>query len=110
MVRDQEPPPTLVLEDIRDEGVEADGLAVLAQEFDLFHADRPCRMSVDADVRLIHGNGDAIELAKPQLPGLAHTVPADHDHRAERPDERGIALVRPHLVHRVDIARSDGGG
>ena len=107
---DQQPLPTLVLEDIRNEGLEADSLGVLAQQFDLFHADRPCSMSVDADMRVIHGNGDAIELAKPHLPGLADAVPADHDHRAERPDEGGVGLVRPDFVHRVDVARSDGGG
>ena len=67
-------------------------------------------MSVDADKGVILGNGDAVELAKPHLPGLTDAIPADHDHRAERPDERGIGLVCPHLVHRIDVARFDGGG
>jgi hypothetical protein len=108
-VRHQKPLPAFVLENVGHEGIEAYGLAVLTQQLDPFHAYGPCRLSIDANVRLVHRNGDAIELAKTHLPGLAHTFPADHDRGAQRTDERGVALVCPHLVHRVDVTRADRG-
>ena len=86
-MRDQQPLPALIFENVRDEGVETYGFTVLAQKFDPFHANRPCCLSVDADMRLVCGNRDPVELAKAHLPSFAYAVPTNHDRGAQRADE-----------------------
>jgi hypothetical protein len=98
-----------VLENVRNEGIEAYRLAVFAQQFDLFRPHGPSCLSVNADVRFVCRNRDAIELAKAHLPGLTYAAPADHHRGTQRADERGIVLVCPHCVHSVDVTYDDRG-
>src|SRR5262245_41779670 len=46
-----------------------------------------------------------VELAEAHVPSLPDAVPADHNCRAERTDERRVGRVRPHFVHRANITR-----
>src|SRR6266566_7099605 len=105
----QKPLPAHFLENVRNEGIEAYRLAILAQQFDLFHSDGPGCFPVNANVWCFRRDGDAIELTKAHLPGLAYAAPADHHRGTQRADERGIALVCPHRVHSVDVTCDDRG-
>src|SRR2546430_574031 len=104
LVRDQEPAAAPVLEHVRHEGVEAQRIAVLAQQLYLLGTDGPRDVATGVNVRFRQRDRYSIELAETHLPGFLDALPADHDCRAERAHERDVGLVSPQPLHRLNVA------
>ena len=76
MVGNHEPTTVPLFEHVRNEGIEAQRIAVLAQQLHLLDPDGPRHLPVDVNAGFRQRDGDAVELAETHFPALPDAVAA----------------------------------